>query len=150
MDWTLRLGISARLISARFLAALLLPVMLAGCLTDDAGSSMSFSSDANADQAFPSNYKSEMVSYLHVYLNNPVGVREALIAEPVQRTVGGRVRYVSCLRYSERQSDGTYREPRDRAVLFVNGRLDRMIQNAGDECAGAVYAPFPELEKMQR
>jgi hypothetical protein len=34
--------------------------------------------------------------------------------------------------------------------LFVDGRLDRMIPNAGDECAGAVYAPFPELEQMQR
>jgi len=124
--------------------------MLAACQTDEGGGSMSFSPDSNPNQPFPSNYKAEMISYLHVYLNNPVGVREAVIAEPVQRTVGGRVRYVSCLRYSERQSDGTYREARDRAVLFVNGRLDRMIQNAGDECAGAVYAPFPELEKMQR
>jgi hypothetical protein len=139
------------MIPARFLAALLLPTLLAGCLTDDAASnSMSFSSDTNAAQPFPSNYKNEMLSYLHVYLNNPVGVRAAVLAEPVQRTVGGHVRYLSCLRYSERQSDGTYREARDRAVLFVNGRLDRMIPNAGDECAGAVYLPFPELEQMQR
>lgn len=145
MGWTLRLGISVRI-----LAALLLPAMLAGCLTDEGGGSMSFSSDSNAAQPYPGNYKSEMLSYLHVYLNNPVGVREAVIAEPVQRMVGGRERYVSCLRYSERQSDGTYREAHDRAVLFVNGRLDRMIANAGDECAGAVYAPFPELEQMQR
>jgi hypothetical protein len=138
--------------SARFLAALLLPATLAGCLTDDAGSSnsMSLASDSNAAQPFPTNYKSEMLSYLHVYLNNPVGVREAVIAEPVQRTVGGRVRYVSCVRYSERQSDGTYHPAHDRGVLFVNGRLDRMIPNAGDECAGAVYVPFPEMEKMQR
>jgi hypothetical protein len=145
VGWTLRWGISAR-----FLAALVLPVMLAACQTDDAGGSMSFSPDSNANQPFPSNYRGEMVSYMRVYLNNPVGVREAAIAEPVQRTVGGRVRYVSCLRFSERQSDGTYREARDRAVLFVNGRLDRMIQNASDECAGAVYTPFPELEQMQR
>jgi hypothetical protein len=137
-------------ISARFLAALVLPAMLAACQTDDAGNSMSFSPDSNADQPFPSNYRAETLSYMRVYLNNPVGVRGATVAEPVQRTVGGRVRYVSCLRFSERQSDGTYREARDRAVLFVNGRLDRMIQNAGDECAGAVYVPFPELEQMQR
>lgn len=127
-----------------------LAAMLAACQTDDAGSSMSFSSDSNANQPFPSNYRTEMLSFLHTYLNNPVGVREAAIAEPVQRTVGGRVRYISCLRFSERQSDGAYREAHDRAVMFVNGRLDRMIPNAGDECAGAVYAPFPEMEKMQR
>ena len=72
------------------------------------------------------------------------------MAEPVQRTVGGRNRYVACLRYSERQSDGSYREPRDRGIVFVGGRLDRMLASASDECAGAVYAAFPELEKMQR
>jgi hypothetical protein len=70
------------------------------------------------------------------------------MAEPVQRTVGGRLRYVSCLRFVPRASDGSYREPRERAILYVDGRLDRMIENASDTCAGAVYAPFPELEKM--
>jgi hypothetical protein len=127
----------------------LLLAVLAGCQTDDAGTSLSLSSDSNAEQPYPINYKSEMLAFLHTYLNNPVGVREAVIAEPVQRTIGGRTRYVSCLRFSERQSDGTYRDRRDQAVLFVNGRLDRMLSNAGDQCLGAVYAPFPELEKMQ-
>ena len=40
------------------------------------------------------------------------------------------------------RSDGGYREPRERAVLFVDGRLDRVIENAGEPCAGAAYAPF--------
>lgn len=82
-------------------------------------------------------------------LLNPVGVHDAMMAAPVQLTVGGRVRYVSCLRYSERQPDGTYREPHESAVLFINGRLDRLLSNA-DVCAGANYAPFPEMEKMSR
>jgi hypothetical protein len=137
-------------IPAKYLAVLLLPAMLAACQTDDAPSPVSFTSDSNANQPFPSNYRAETIAFLHTYLNNPVGVREAAIAEPVQRTVGGRVRYVSCLRFAERQSDGTYREVRERAVLFVSGRLDRLIANPSDECAAAVYAPFPELEKMQR
>ena len=72
------------------------------------------------------------------------------MAEPVQRTVGGRLRYVSCLRFAARDSDGAYREARERAVLYVDGRLDRVIENAGEPCAGAVYAPFPELEKLTR
>ena len=134
---------------AKYLALLLLPVMLSGCQTDDAGSSLSFSSAGNANQPFPGNYRAEILSFMHTYLNNPVGVREAEIADPVQRTVGGRPRYVSCLRFADRKSDGTYREPRVRAILFVDGRLDRIIADPGDECAGAVYAPFPELEKMQ-
>jgi hypothetical protein len=128
---------------------LLLPVMLAACQTDDAGTTF-LSSDNSANQPFPANYRTEIPAFLHTYLNNPVGVREAAIAEPVQRTVGGRVRYVVCLRFAERQTDGTYREVRERGVLFINGRLDRMMPNASDECSGAVYAPFPELEKLQR
>ena len=46
--------------------------------------------------------------------------------------------------------DGNYREPRERAILYVDGRLDRIVENASEPCAGAVYAPFPELEKMTR
>jgi hypothetical protein len=68
----------------------------------------------------------------------------------VQRIVGGRLRYVSCLRFSPRESDGSYHELRERAILYVNGRLDRMVENASDICAGVVYAPFPEMEKLTR
>lgn len=135
-------------ISARVLAVLLLPLVLAACQTDDVGSSLLPTDDK--PQSLPANYRSEILAFMRTYLNNPVGVREAGLAEPVQRTVGGRVRYVGCVHYAERQSDGTYRDPRDRAILFVNGRLDRVLPSGGDECAGAVYAPFPDLEKMQR
>jgi hypothetical protein len=87
---------------------------------------------------------------MKAYLNNPVGVRDAAMAEPVQRTVGGRLRYVSCLRFTARDTDGGYREPRERAILFVDGRLDRVVENASEPCAGAVYAPFPDMEKLTR
>jgi hypothetical protein len=68
----------------------------------------------------------------------------------VQRTVGGRQRYVTCLRFSARDSDGAYRPTRERAIVYVDGRLDRMMENATEPCASATYAPFPELEKMSR
>jgi hypothetical protein len=134
--------------TARYLAMLLLPAMLAACQTDDAGTTFLASDDGA--QPVPTNYRPEILAFMRTYLNNPVGVREAVIAEPVQRTVSGRPRYVVCLRFAERQRDGTYRDVRERGVMFINGRLDRMMANASDECAGAVYAPFPELEKMQR
>jgi hypothetical protein len=35
-------------------------------------------------------------------------------------------------------------------VLYVDGRLDRIIENASEPCAGAVYGPFAELEKLTR
>jgi hypothetical protein len=128
----------------------LLPIALAGCLGSEDGRTTSFMEDSSATQRYPNNYRAELLAFLRTYLNNPVGVRNAEMAEPVQRTVGGRVRYVSCLRFVPRETDGTYREARERAVMYVNGRLDRLVENAGEVCAGAVYAPFPELEKMVR
>src|ERR1700754_1964580 len=92
-------------IPARLLAVLLLPLMLAACATDEGSSPSTFlASDDGANQPFPSNYKGEILAFMRTYLNNPVGVREAAMAEPVLRTVSGRPRYISCLRFSERQS----------------------------------------------
>ena len=147
----LRLGTSAKITAARIAAILLLPVALAACAGGDEVKSITYTDDRGvSNQPFPTNYKNEILSFMRTYLNNPVGVRDAMMAEPVQRTVGGRLRYVSCLRFSARDSDGNYRETRERAVLFVDGRLDRIIENAGDPCAGAVYAPFPALQTMAR
>jgi hypothetical protein len=138
-------------ISAKHVAIVLLPIALAGCLGNDESRPTSFVEDSGAAaQRYPDNYRPELLAFMRTYLNNPVGVRNAEIAEPVQRTVGGRPRYVSCLRFYPRESDGTYREMRERAVMFVSGRLDRLVENASEVCAGAAYAPFPEMEKMQR
>jgi hypothetical protein len=137
--------------SAKIAAILLLPAALAACAGSDEGRGISYTDDRGvANQPFPNNYKTEMLSFMKTYLNDPVGVRDAAMAEPVQRVVGGRLRYVSCLRFTARDSAGNYREPRERAIQFVDGRLDRIVENAGEPCAGAVYGPFPELEKMTR
>ena len=138
--------------------AALLALLLTSCAT---GGPAAFMSEDNrgvsytddrgvASQPFPSNYRSETLAYLRTYLNNPVGVRDGGMAEPVQRTVGGRLRYVSCLRYAMRESDGSYRPARERAAVYVDGRFDRLIEDAGELCAGSTYAPFPELASLTR
>ena len=138
-------------ISAKRVAILLLPIALAACAGgEDREAVFNIDTGGNANQPFPANYRTELLAFMKTYLNNPVGVHDAALAEPVQRTVGGRVRYVTCLRFTPRESDGGYRETRERAILYVNGRLDRMVENTSDICAGAVYAPFPELEKLTR
>src|SRR6185295_5088493 len=129
---------------------LLLPLALAACAGDGANS-ITYTDDRGvANQPYPANYRSELLAFMRTYLNNPVGVKEAVLAEPVQRTVGGRLRYIVCLRFNAKDSDGKYLGQRERAVLYVDARLDRIIDDAGDVCAGAVYAPFPELEQMTR
>jgi len=137
--------------TAQRVAILLLPIALAACASSDESKSITFTDDRGvANQPFPSNYRAEILAFMKTYLNNPAGVRDAAMADPVQRTIGGRLRYVSCLRFAARESDGSYREPRERAVLFVDSRLDRVIENASEPCAGLAYAPFPDLEKMTR
>jgi hypothetical protein len=142
----LQLGILAKRV-----AILMLPIALVACAGSDESRPISFmGSGGGGNQPFPSNYRSEELAFMRTYLNNPVGVRDAAMAEPTLHDVNGRSRYVGCLHYTARDADGSYREPRDRAILFVNGRLDRVVENAGELCAGAVFAPFPELEKMTR
>jgi hypothetical protein len=131
-------------------AFFVLPLIVAAC-AGEGPASVTYTDDRGiTNQPWPANYRPELLAFMKTYLNNPVGVKEAVLAEPVQRTVGGRLRYVSCMRYNARDSDGNYRGQRERAVLFVDARLDRLVEDAGEICAGAVYAPFPELEKMTR
>jgi hypothetical protein len=126
-------------------------MVLAACASGDEGRSFSLFGDSkDTPQPVPSNYRTELLAFTKTYLNNPVGVRDAALGEPVMRDVNGKMRYVTCLRYSARESDGSYREPRERAVVFVNGRLDRMIEKGGELCAGVAMSPFPEMEKMTR
>jgi hypothetical protein len=134
------------------MAILMLPIALAACSSSgDEGQHFSFMGDRpDTPQAFPSDYRAQLLAFMRTYLNNPVGVRDPAVAEPVMRDVNGKMRYVSCLRYSSRESDGSYYEPRERAVLFVNGRLDRLIEKSGELCTGVALAPFPEMGKMTR
>ena len=136
--------------SAQRAAILVLALLLAAC-AGDGPSSITYTDDRGvANQPYPANYRPELLAFMKTYLNNPVAVKDAAIAEPVQRTVGGRLRYVVCLRYNAKDADGSYRGVRERAILYVDARLDRIVEDAGEPCAGAAYAPFPDLEKMTR
>ena len=122
----IELGVVGKFLSRA--AILLLPVALAACASSDESRSVTFTDDRGvANQPFPTNYRSEIVSFMKTYLNNPVGVRDGAMAEPVQRVVGGRQRYVSCLRFTARDSGGNYVEPRERAIQFV-GRRDELFR----------------------
>ena len=137
--------------AASLVLILALPLALAACFGSDSDRpSLMDGTQAGGPQPFPDNFRSDTLALMRTYLYNPVGVREASMAEPVQREVGGRQFYVSCLRFTPRESDGSYKGVRERAVIFVNGRADRVVDRATELCAGAVYVSFPELEMMTR
>ena len=77
--------------------------------------SIAFTESASGPQPFPTNYRTDLLAFMRTYLNDPVGVRGAAVAEPVQRTVGGNMRYVACVRYSAKDFNNRYTPYRNAA-----------------------------------
>jgi hypothetical protein len=128
--------------------ALLLALALAGCSSDWV-QARDEARSANT-MAPAATYRSDIVAFMHTYLNNPVGVRDAYISDPALRTVEGASRNSVCLRYTARKNDGQYAPSKDSLVMFREGRLDRVVDNGREPCKDAAYHPFPELERMTR
>jgi hypothetical protein len=81
---------------------LLLALMLGGCAH---GSGFGDATPANDPDIniLPASYKPEIVAAMHAYLSDPTGIRDAAIAEPALKTVGGNLRYVVCLRFNAKK-----------------------------------------------
>jgi hypothetical protein len=98
----------------------------------------------------PQNYKSELLAFMQTYLNDPTDVREAQIAEPVLKPVGSSNRYVVCLRYNAKDSQGRYMGAKDSVAVYLRGRFNQLVSATGETCKGAVYQPFPEMQALKR
>jgi hypothetical protein len=126
---------------------LLAALVLSGCSSDW------MLARERAEQAYltaPTHHRADIVAFMRSYLNDPSGVRGAFVSEPAKRTLDGVERYVVCVRYNARKRDGQYAGSKDSLVLFRDGRLDRVIDNAKEQCKEAAYQPFPELERLSR
>jgi len=124
--------------------------MLGACATDAVGPTPEERrAQYEATNVFPANYKVEIIAYLRTYLNDPTGIRDAFVAEPVRRSVESGDRFVVCLRFTPKKDSGLRPIARDNLVVFVSGKLDRMTP-AREECKTAAYQPFPELEHLTR
>lgn len=97
---------------------------------------------------FPTNYKSNILAAMHAYLNNPTGIRDAAISEPVLKPSGSVTRYIACLRFTAKKNASEYGSPREIAAVFMGGRLDRFVDLPKTECGGVTYAAFPELQNL--
>lgn len=132
-------------------AAILLALGGAGCAWTGGSDGLSYTADRGLEnQPYPSNYRPELLALLRTYLNDPTGIREAAISEPAQKEVGGRRRYVVCVRFNARSAGGRYAGVKERAGMYIDGRLDRIIEETEDLCKGVTYGPFPEMEKLTR
>jgi hypothetical protein len=118
-------------------------------LTFALGACGHFGADAdNEINVYPTNYKSDILSAMHAYLNNPTGIRDATLSEPALKGSGNVTRYVACLRFTPKKNASEYAAPKEVAVVFMAGRLDRFVETPKEECAGVTFAAFPELQQL--
>jgi hypothetical protein len=125
----------------------LLVAGLAGCSSDW---TRSYERTTAAATTPPVNYRADITAFMRTYLNDPSRIRDAAVSEPELKTFDGVNRYLVCVRYNARRSGGQYAGVKDSLVLFLDGRLDRIVDNARETCKGAAYQPFPELERLTR
>ena len=158
----LRTEAARRRLSSPLIGILLIGILLIGMTLvlgacahhhhhdDDAGPT-----DPGLD-AYPANYKSDILAAMHAYLSDPTGIHDAAIAEPAFKAAGGIKHYVVCVRYNAKslspKAGKEYAGVKDSAAVFIAGRFDRFVEAAAaaEPCAGATYTPFPELEKLTR
>jgi hypothetical protein len=114
----------------------------------------------------PENYKTDILAALHAYVADPTNIRDAYISEPAIKPVaGGQNRYVACVRFNAKNSDGRYTGSRDIVAIFAAGRFDQFLDQTllanqpnqsgsativKDTCGQADYKRFPELETLAR
>lgn len=104
--------------------------------------------DGDGINVYPANYKSDILAAMHAYLNNPSGIRDAAISEPVLKWSGNVSRYVACLRFTPKKNVSEYGVTREIAAVFMAGRLDRFVDLPKTECTGVTYATFLELQNL--
>lgn len=129
-------------------AATVMAAALAACAAVERGQ-LREERDKRAN-VYPQNYKSDLLAYLRVYLNDPTNVRDAYVAEPAIKNVGFGNRYVVCVRFNAKNSEGRYLGSKEGMAIFAEGRLDQFSNRAREQCSQADYKPFPELEALSR
>jgi hypothetical protein len=137
--------------SARWrLAGLLMGAMLlvGGC----AGSRHLFggNDDDPGINAYPTNYKADILGGMHAYLNDPTGIRDAAISEPMLKPVGSDTRYVVCVQFNGKLNGNSYAGDKVFAAVFLAGHFDHFVEKAQEICSGVALMPFQELETLPR
>jgi hypothetical protein len=92
---------------------------------------------------------------MRTYLNDPTGVRNAGVSPPTPKTVPGDPgeRFVSCVRYTAKNSTGQYAAAKTGIAIYANGKLDRFVETpiiVRDVCKDAAFGAFPELHSLTR
>ncbi len=124
-----------------WLATLPLVVALAACMGRE---------DKAQENVLPTRYKSEVIEMIRGQLDDPTNIREAGVSEPTLRPMAGSMRYVVCVRYNPKDHTGRYMGVKTAAAIFFSGHITQLVAATNEQCGGAMYQPFPELQKLCR
>ena len=94
---------------------------LGGCATDTGPSASEMKALWEAENVYPQGYRQDLLAFLRTYLNDPSHVRGASVSQPQLKYIGPGDRYVSCVRFNARNSDGKYLGSKDGAAIYVSG-----------------------------
>jgi hypothetical protein len=100
------------------------------------------------ENVFPKDYKNRILDQLRLQLPDPKGITGAYVAEPALKPRGAITRYIACLRFNAKDGRGQYQGNKDYAAFFYAGELTQVTEASREMCEGALYQPFPELEKL--
>ena len=144
---------SAGMRALALLVAASAAVALGGCAREIGPSASELKARWDAENIYPQGYRQDLLAFLRTYVNDPSQIRGAAVSQPQLKYVGPGDRYVACVRYNSRNSDGKYSGSKDGAAVYVAGKLDRFFDTPKDVrelCKEVAFAPFPELERLKR
>lgn len=94
--------------------------------------------------AFPTDYRSQLLSLLRTALNDPK-FRDASISEPVLKPISGTVsRYVVCVHFNDQNAADARPHTKDKLAIFFHGSVNQLIDANPDQCGSVIYEPLVE------
>lgn len=119
------------------LAALLAAAAVSGCTAFSGSKPVKPAVDPNT---YPANYRNQIVTFLLTELTDRADFHGALIAEPALKPVQQSQRYVVCLELNG------HNEQKTKVTIFLAGEITQFVDAKPEQCSGAAYQPFKELE----
>jgi hypothetical protein len=133
-------GGQARFGTTRLLLGAFLAVALGACAN--------LGGEKKVDEtAYPTEYKTRIRERLDLQVADARSIRDAYIAQPALKARGAGTRYIVCVKFDAKDERGQYIGNKEYAAFFYAGDLTQIVDASGEMCEGALYSPFPELEK---
>jgi hypothetical protein len=128
--------IGAAMTHARKAVAVALAAVAAGC------SLMQKPPPITETNVYPSDYKSQIATFLSTVLIDRADFLNAQIATPVLKQVGASEHYVVCVQFPGRA------QHREKVAIYLAANINQIVDADAGQCAGSAYQPFPELAAL--